>query len=113
MTRISKRRRRKRRQHPTHPDAGLALPQFLVRGDAAGGFRAAQAAIGRDPATGREFLKMPLPQPQTVQRLADVLGGLWAGLRRSDPDELARWCGWPARMRRTSDSGTLLLNEAP
>jgi hypothetical protein len=39
-------------------------------------------AIERDPRTGRDVLKIPLPQPQTVQRLADALGGLLSGLRR-------------------------------
>ncbi len=42
-------------------------------------------AIEHDPRTGRAVLKIPLPQPQTVQRLADALGGLLAGLRREDP----------------------------
>lgn len=66
-------------------DAGLALLQSLVPGDAAGGLRAVEATIDRDPVTGRDFLKIPLPQPQTVQRLAQALGGLLAGLRRADP----------------------------
>jgi len=65
-------------------DAGLALAQSLMRSDAAGGIAATGAAVERDPATGRDFLKIPLPQPQTVQRLAEALGDLLAGLRRPD-----------------------------
>jgi len=66
-------------------DAGLALAQSLMRGDAAGGMAATGAAVERGPATGRDFLKLPLPQPQTAQRLAQALGDLLAGLQRSDP----------------------------
>lgn len=36
----------------------------------------------RNPQTGGDVLKLPLPEPQTVQRLADALSGLLAGLRR-------------------------------
>ena len=67
-------------------DAGLALIQSLMPGEAVSATQAGGAAIERDPVTGRDFLKIPLPQPQTVQRLADALGGLLAGLRRSEPD---------------------------
>ncbi|MHB1125153.1 MAG: DEAD/DEAH box helicase [Ramlibacter sp.] len=66
-------------------DAGLALARSLMRGDAAGAMATTGAAVERDPATGRDFLKIPVPQPQTVQRLAQALGDLLAGLQRSDP----------------------------
>ena len=62
-------------------DAGLQLVNALVQrgADPAG---SPAAWIERDPKTGRDVLKLPLPEPQTVQRLADALGGLLAGLRR-------------------------------
>lgn len=63
-------------------DAGLALFQSLMQGHADRP-RALDAAIERDPATGRDFLKIPMPQPQTVQRLADALGSLRADLHRN------------------------------
>ncbi len=63
-------------------DAGLALLQSMMQGHTDRP-RGLDAAIERDPATGRDFLKIPLPQPQTVQRLADALGGLLADLHRN------------------------------
>ncbi len=61
-------------------DAGLQLIQTLAQPrDAAGG---SPAWIERDPQTGRDVLKLPLPEPATVRRLADALGDLLAGLRR-------------------------------
>jgi superfamily II DNA or RNA helicase len=62
-------------------DAGLELVEALAR---RGGADSSEplATIERDPRTGRDVLRLPLPQPQTVQRLADALGGLLAGLRR-------------------------------
>jgi hypothetical protein len=35
-----------------------------------------------DPATGESYIKLPVPDPATVQRLADTLSELLAGLRR-------------------------------
>ena len=37
--------------------------------------------IERDPATGMQSLKMPLPPPKTAQQLADALSALADGLR--------------------------------
>jgi superfamily II DNA or RNA helicase len=65
-------------------DAGLELVEMLTRSHNADPAEPGMA-IERDPRTGRAVLKIPLPQPQTVQRLADALGGLLAGLRREDP----------------------------
>ena len=62
-------------------DAGLQLVEALVQRntDPTG---QPSAWIERDPGTGRDVLKLPMPEPQTVQRLADALGGLLARLRR-------------------------------
>lgn len=62
-------------------DAGLALVRELARrnGDAAA---LPTAWIERDAATGRECLKLPLPEPATLERIAQALGGLAAALRR-------------------------------
>jgi hypothetical protein len=37
--------------------------------------------IERDPATGAQSLKMPLPPPEAARRLADALSALADGLR--------------------------------
>ena len=37
--------------------------------------------IERDPATGAQSLKMPLPPPETARQLADALSALADGLR--------------------------------
>ncbi|GIK97168.1 MAG: helicase [Alphaproteobacteria bacterium] len=39
--------------------------------------------IERDPASGAQSLKVPLPPPETVRRLADVFSALADGLRRA------------------------------
>ena len=63
-------------------DVGLQLMDALVRrhADPSG---PPSAWIERDPQTGRDVLRLPMPEPQTVQRLADALGGLLVGLRRA------------------------------
>ena len=38
--------------------------------------------IERDAATGRDCLKLPLPEPATLDRIAQALGTLAAALRR-------------------------------
>lgn len=58
-------------------DAAIPLLQALAaRGNASAA--AASPWVGRDPQTGQDFLKLPLPQPQTLQRLAAALGSLLA-----------------------------------
>jgi hypothetical protein len=42
---------------------------------------AAHPWIERDPATGAQSLKMPLPAPETARRLADVLSAFADSLR--------------------------------
>jgi hypothetical protein len=42
---------------------------------------AAHPWIERDPATGAQSLKMPLPSPETARQLANVLSALADGLR--------------------------------
>ena len=70
-------------------DAGLKLVETLAAARGEGGAtredntRATpQSWIESDAATGKSYLKLPIPEPATVQRLADALGGLLAGLRR-------------------------------
>ncbi len=62
-------------------DAGLALIGELAR---RGGDPAALPAawIERDATTGRECLKLPLPEPATLERVAQGLAALAAALRR-------------------------------
>jgi superfamily II DNA or RNA helicase len=62
--------------------AGLALISELARRGE--GTRSAMPAgwIERDAATGRECLKLPLPQPDVIERVADALGTLARALRR-------------------------------
>jgi superfamily II DNA or RNA helicase len=65
-------------------DAGLKLVETLANRHCADGDPSVAPAqwIERDPRTGREYLKLPMPEPETVQRLAQALGGLLAGLSR-------------------------------
>jgi superfamily II DNA or RNA helicase len=56
-------------------DAALPLLQALAA-HGAGSAAPASPWIERDPRTGQDILKLPLPQPQTLQRLADALRGL-------------------------------------
>jgi hypothetical protein len=42
---------------------------------------AAHPWIERDPATGAQSLRMPLPAPETARQLADALSALADGLR--------------------------------
>jgi len=62
-------------------DAGLALIADLARRS---GDPAAPPVpwIERDAATGRDCLKLPLPEPATLQRVAQALGALAAALRQ-------------------------------
>jgi hypothetical protein len=71
---------------PTDPwtpllDAGLQLLTELAHrnGDAGA---APIPWIERDAATGRDCLKLPLPEPATLDRIAQALGTLAAALRR-------------------------------
>ncbi len=60
-------------------DAGLKLVESLAAAQAGG---AASPWLENDPATGKSYLKIPVPQPETVARLAGALQGLLAGLKR-------------------------------
>ena len=42
--------------------------------------REIQAMIGKDETTGKAYLKIPLPGPETVQGILTALGGLLAGV---------------------------------
>ncbi|HEU0201167.1 MAG TPA: SNF2-related protein [Burkholderiaceae bacterium] len=59
-------------------DAGLRLVESL----AAPHDGTAHPWVETEPATGRRYLKLPLPEPEAVQRLAEGLTGLLASLRR-------------------------------
>ncbi len=66
-------------------DAGLKLVASLAAGRTEAGRAGAGAScpsIETDAATGRQVLKLPLPEPATVQRLADALQGLLKGWQR-------------------------------
>jgi len=67
-------------------DAGLKLVASLAAGRAGAGAAvrsdAAASWIETDPGTGRQSLKLPLPEPATVQRLADALHGFLKGWQR-------------------------------
>jgi superfamily II DNA or RNA helicase len=67
-------------------DAGLKLIASLAAGrpDEGAAERSDAPApwIETDPATGRRSLKLPLPEPATVQRLADALQSLMKGWQR-------------------------------
>ena len=56
--------------------------QTLLGREPAAALAGLQATIEHDPATGGQVLKLPLPQPQTVQRLAQALGGWLDALQR-------------------------------
>lgn len=72
-------------------DVGLKLVETLAAAQAggrvaggSGGEKASGPAswIETDAATGKSYVKLPVPEPETVQRLAEALTGLLAGLRR-------------------------------
>ncbi|MGH7186434.1 MAG: helicase-related protein [Pseudomonadota bacterium] len=66
-------------------DTGLKLMETLAgTSSREGGERAAATApwIETDAATGQSYLKLPVPKPETVHRLAAALTGLLAELRR-------------------------------
>ena len=37
---------------------------------------AEQGLVGRDETTGQSYLKLPMPEPDTVQKIVGLLGGL-------------------------------------
>jgi hypothetical protein len=66
-------------------DAGLKLVESLIAAVASNGNKQSKGApawIETDSTTGRSYLKFPIPEPASVQRLADALSGLLSGLRR-------------------------------
>jgi superfamily II DNA or RNA helicase len=65
-------------------DAGLRLLDALSPREAGGSSTGLGASIERDRATGRDVLRIPLPQPQTLARLAQAVGGLLARLPRDE-----------------------------
>jgi superfamily II DNA or RNA helicase len=63
-------------------NAGLALITELARRGEGTHSAVPAAWIERDAATGRECLKLPLPQPEVIERVAEALGTLARALRR-------------------------------
>ena len=61
-------------------DVGVKLMQTLAVQLSAGNEE--RLWIGTDVHTGRSYLKLPLPEPQAVQRVADALHDLLNGLQR-------------------------------
>ncbi|MBS4095359.1 MAG: DEAD/DEAH box helicase [Sulfuricella sp.] len=59
-------------------DAGLKLVETLAA--AQSGATPASLWLEHDPHSGKPYLKIPVPEPETVQRLASALQGLLAGL---------------------------------
>jgi hypothetical protein len=55
--------------------------QFIAALTANGNAAKANPWIERDPVTGRQILKMPLPPPETARRLADAVATLADSLR--------------------------------
>ena len=70
--------------------AGVALldklAQAISSGGAAqtgeaGGFKLPGAALTRDEQTGQSYLKLPLPEPETIEKIVDVFAALTGGKR--------------------------------
>ena len=66
-------------------DVGLKLVETLAAASDANGTKqngASPSWIETDTRTGQRYLKLPVPEPAAVQRLADALSGFLSGLRR-------------------------------
>ena len=61
----------KTRQDPSN-SRGLTAPGTAAAGQLAAGLPA--GLVARDSATGQSYLKLPLPDPQIVQKIVDLLG---------------------------------------
>jgi hypothetical protein len=62
-------------------EAGLALLSSWAGGETGGetgGASAPRVRIERDPASGRDYLKLPLPEPALLARAVDALNALAA-----------------------------------
>jgi superfamily II DNA or RNA helicase len=64
-------------------DAGLKLAQTIAAAQADTASTGKPAWIETDAATGRSYLKLPVPEPAAVQKLAEALTALLAGLSKS------------------------------
>jgi len=66
-------------------DAGLKLAETLAGAHAGNGSGQSELVspwVEHDAQSGKSYLKLPMPEPETVQRLAGALAGLLAGLQR-------------------------------
>jgi superfamily II DNA or RNA helicase len=78
--------------HDVSPEPWSGLLQFGVElvsalSASADGAGAAHPWVERDPATGARSLKLPLPPPDTVRRLADALSAISGALLRKGIEE--------------------------
>lgn len=62
-------------------DAGLKLIESLAAAQT-GAPAQSSPLLETDAKTGKSYLKLPVPEPETLQRLGTALQGLLAGLRR-------------------------------
>jgi hypothetical protein len=66
-------------------DAGLKLAETIAGAHAGNGSEQSDLVspwVEYDAQSGKSYLKLPMPEPETVQRLAGALAGLLAGLQR-------------------------------
>jgi hypothetical protein len=66
-------------------DAGLKLIETFTAGQSGDGIAQPGTSaqwIETDPHTGKSYMKLPIPEPDKVQRVTEALSGLIASLKR-------------------------------
>jgi superfamily II DNA or RNA helicase len=69
--------------------AGLTLVQALTAAADGGGNAGANGLVEVDPRTGRSYLKLPMPPPDTVRQLGEALVKLVSGIAAQRPERNA------------------------